>query len=483
MKRVLLLLLAACSSSPSAPDAGPDAGDLPDAAPPSCDVVSGIDVQGTAAPSATVKLAVTDKGTGRDYGVSWSVTAGTVTPTMGRSVDWAIGAAVAANGPETLTATATVSVPGCDDATYSVDRPVDWPDPLRTIVLYNDMQAGSKTVADYYAAFRQIPADHECAMSAASIDSVDGTGYAAALDKVLACIKAVGPHVFYIAPVWGVPYMVSGKISDLSGNGNKVTTSLDALLVYGEASRNLGAPLNNPAYQKGTSITSTYNPYVPFGPLRAKVKREYYLVARLDGADASAAMALVDRTKSADGLAKQKMLAGTVYVDGNRGLPHPTTDTFGSYEGGEWNIIGVENVFKAASWPTLVANYDSAELGTAPAPLTAPDALYYAGWYSYNHYNDVFTWNTGAIGGHLDSCSACAFRGTTSWSAGALRKGITATFGAVGEPYVAGMPEYDQFFLYLLQGASYGEAAYEATIVGGWMMEWIGDPLYRPYAK
>src|SRR5581483_4117813 len=121
--------------------------------------------------------------------------------------------------------------------------------------------------------------------------------------------------------------------------------------------------------------------------------KDYFLVTRVDAADDMAAKALVDRTKAADDLAKKKMLDGTVYVDGNRGIPHPMTDTFGSYEGGEWNIIGVENVFKAAMWPKITANYDGAEFGTAPAPLTAPDALYYAGWYSYNHYNDVFTWN------------------------------------------------------------------------------------------
>ncbi len=57
------------------------------------------------------------------------------------------------------------------------------------------------------------------------------------------------------------------------------------------------------------------------------------------------------------------------------------------------------------------------------------------------------------------------------------------TFGAVAEPYVAGMPGYDQLFLYLSQGANYGEAAYEATRVGNWMMMFVGDPLYRPYPK
>jgi hypothetical protein len=86
----------------------------------------------------------------------------------------------------------------------------------------------------------------------------------------------------------------------------------------------------------------------------------------------------------------------------------------------------------------------------------------------------------GAIGGHLDSCSACDLRGGT-WSAEALKRGITATFGAVNEPYVAGMPEYDQLFLYLTRGANFGEAAYESTQLSLWMMVFVGDPLYRPF--
>src|SRR5262249_9024956 len=148
--------------------------------------------------------------------------------------------------------------------------------------------------------------------------------------------------------------------------------------------------LVNPLYQSASSIQNNYNPYVPFGQLRKKYGKPYFMVTRIDGADEMAATSLVDRTKAADELAKKKMLTGTVYVDGNRGLPHPSSEPVGSYEWGEWNIIGVENVFKSAAFPSIVADYNNAEFGTAPAPLTCPDALYYAGWYSYNHYNDVF---------------------------------------------------------------------------------------------
>ncbi len=54
----------------------------------------------------------------------------------------------------------------------------------------------------------------------------------------------------------------------------------------------------------------------------------------------------------------------------------------------------------------VIEDPNYAEFGTAPAPLTCPNAALYSGWYNLNHYNNVFTWNTGAIGFHLDSASA-----------------------------------------------------------------------------
>ena len=126
-------------------------------------------------------------------------------------------------------------------------------------------------------------------------------------------------------------------------------------------------------------------------------------------------------------------------MDGNRGDTEPTTDAPGSYEAGEWNMWGTRRLFEDLQWYPVVWDGNAEEFGTAPAPESCPDALYYAGWYSYYNYNDAFEWAPGAIGGHLDSCSACDLRSGT-WSAEALTRGITATFGAVGEPYVAGMP-------------------------------------------
>jgi uncharacterized protein (TIGR03790 family) len=287
--------------------------------------------------------------------------------------------------------------------------------------------------------------------------------------------------VHYLVPVYGVPYKLSDRIHDISGSGTAVTVSLDAVMVYGRVARTWTSAVYNPMYQEGDSLAAVYSPYVPFGQLREESGDDYFLVARMDGADADAALDLVARAGEAQALADAGALAGTVYVDGRYGDTAPSSDEWGSYESGEWNMWGMRAAFEEDGRFPVVWDGNDAEFGTEPAPLSCPDALFYAGWYSYYHYNDAFTWAPGAIGGHLDSCSACTIREGGTWSAEALERGITATYGAVNEPYVAGMPEYDQLHRSLLEGASYGEAAYESTIIGAWMMVFVGDPLYRPF--
>ncbi len=487
----LLLAVAGCGGDDdrrgeTAQDAGrtDDSGTVEDAGDDRpCDLVLSVGVGGEPAPGGDVTLTTADGGSGREYEVAWMASGGTLSADTGASVVWTLPTDVAPDVAETFVATATATAAGCPDDVATAEVVLDWPLPLRTVVIYstNAAAARSREVADHYAAFRGVPETHLCGVDAGgNIDVLAGSAWDDFTDAVLDCVAALGWHVHYLVPVWGVPYKVDRAVN-FFGAGVGRPISLDSLLVYGASSDGLFASVENPLYQQGDSMTNEYDPYLPFGELRPGIDHDYFLVARIDGADPDAAKALVDRTAAADELARAGTLAGTVYVDGNRGLPHPDEGDFGSYEWGERNIAGVEVVFDDLGWYPIVANYDNAEFGTAPAPLEAPDALYYAGWYSFGNYNDVFTWNVGAIGGHLDSCSACNIRTERDWSAMALRRGITATFGAVSEPYVAGMPEYDQFFKYLTEGATFGEAAYESTVAGVWMMVWLGDPLYRPY--
>lgn len=434
-----MVLLAACAT--------------PDTA--LCDAPGAIEVSGDLIPGETVQLHA-------EGAEEWSVNGEVLS---GEDVVWTIPE-LAENLAETVTVTASAC--GAESSTTVT---VDYPVGHRTLLVYDPAVEGSLEVAAAYQAFRDVPGENLCPVSATNTVEIGADEFSTWLDTVMACAK---PYTQAIVPVWGVPYRVSGQVIEPYG-GYATSVALDGLLFYGTAAHEITSWTDNPLYRRGNSQKANYKPYTPIGEERAE--HEVYLVSRIEGVDAEAAIELIERTE----LAEQTVLDGIVYVDGNEGDTPPETDQAGSYESGEWNMWGTRYLFEELDWYPVVWDGNAEEFGTAPAPTDCPDALYYAGWYSYGNYNDCFTWTIGAIGGHLDSYSAGTPRGEGSWSGEALIDGITATFGAVNEPYVYGMPEYDQFFLYLTQGASFAEAGYESTVVGSWMMMWIGDPWYRPY--
>lgn len=472
----LLALLAACTPPPAQEgpiDDGDDTAPGEDA-PADCAAPT-ISWTGDAVPGAVLELRV-DAGADHDL-FRWEVEAGDLSAEEGAAVAWTVPADAAEEKAETLDVAVVASGDRCDATGAAAEVEVDWPEADRVLVLYNPAVEGSEEVALRYADFRGV--DRLCGVAASDTTTLAGADFPAWVADVQACLDEAGAQVQYIVPVYGVPYKVTERIASIA-DGAPVTTSLDALLVLGGEGVSASQAEWNPLWQEGDSPTGTYAPYVPVGTLLHRQRTERWLVTRIDGADAQAALDLVDRTEAAEALAAAGELAGTVYVDGQYGDTPPATDEFGSYESGEWNMWGTRAVFEDLAWYPVVWDGLATEFGTAPSPTACPDALYYAGWYSFDNYNDAFTWAPGAVGGHLDSCSACDLR-QKSWSGEALKRGITATFGAVNEPYVAGMPEYDQLFLYLTQGANFAEAAYESTRVGLWMMVFVGDPLYRPH--
>jgi hypothetical protein len=124
---------------------------------------------------------------------------------------------------------------------------------------------------------------------------------------------------------------------------------------------------------------------------------------------------------------------------------------------------------------------NNAEFGTAPAPLTCPDTAFYSGWYSFDNYNNAFTWQTGSIGWHLDSASALNPRSGPSWVPNALSLGIAVTSGSVNEPYLQGLVRPGGTLRNLLEGASVGDAFLRNTRWLKWEIMYVGDPLYKPF--
>lgn len=279
-----------------------------------CALLSGIALGEEHRPGRSVQAAALVGATDDGVEVRWTVDGGTLDTDEGYEVVWTLPTDVATDRAEQLGITATATAEGCITEIMTAPVEVDWPEAERVVVVYQASSAESLAVAEHYAALRGVPSAQLCPVTSADPTTLAAEEWPGFVGAVQACIDAVGPHVTYLVPVWGVPYKVAGRILDVSGSGAFATVSVDALLAYGIDSEAADSAIYNPLYQAGDSATGTYAPYVPIGDLRHSLRAwdHLYLVSRIDGADAAAAMALVDRTAVATDLAERGELAGVV---------------------------------------------------------------------------------------------------------------------------------------------------------------------------
>lgn len=194
------------------------------------------------------------------------------------------------------------------------------------------------------------------------------------------------------------------------------------------------------------------------------------MVSRLDAPTVESAKGLVDKALQAERMG----LDGTVYFDARGLQPKGTTDAYGLYD---------RSLREAA---TLVNEHSSYRvvLDDAQPTMTAiPGVALYIGWYKLRAYDDVFSFNPGAIGYHMASAEAVSVHDPTErgWCKNALERGITATLGSVGEPYLDAFPEPARFTTLLLTGKySLVEVYYLTSRYVSWRMVLFGDPLYNP---
>ncbi|NOT95935.1 MAG: TIGR03790 family protein [Nitrospira sp.] len=197
------------------------------------------------------------------------------------------------------------------------------------------------------------------------------------------------------------------------------------------------------------------------------------MVSRLDGPTAEVAKGLVDRALQAE----RSGLQGTVYFDARGLKAKDAADTYGIYD---QSLRDAAEVVKQRSEYRVVL--DTVE-ATLSQPGAAPDVALYIGWYRLRSYEDAFTFKPGAIGYHMASAEAITVhdRGERGWCKNALERGITATLGSVGEPYLDAFPEPARFTTLLLTGKySLSEVYYLTSRYVSWRMVLFGDPLYNP---
>jgi uncharacterized protein (TIGR03790 family) len=118
------------------------------------------------------------------------------------------------------------------------------------------------------------------------------------------------------------------------------------------------------------------------------------------------------------------------------------------------------------------------------APHSAKNVAVYMGWYSVDRYVPACDFVPGAVGFHLASFTMLTLRreDPRCWVRNLLDDGITATLGAVEEPYVQAFPAADDFFPLLLTGKlTLAEVYWKSVPWTSWRISMIGDPLYTPY--
>ncbi len=103
------------------------------------------------------------------------------------------------------------------------------------------------------------------------------------------------------------------------------------------------------------------------------------------------------------------------------------------------------------------------------------DCFFFFGFYGLGRFEDVFAFQPGAIGIHVDS--SCM-----RWATGALGRGIAGTYGVVNEPFSAGIPYGDQVLAALVRGRDLAEAMSAAIrFPQRWAGVTFGDPIYAPF--
>ena len=363
------------------------------------------------------------------------------------------------------------------------------------VVVYNSRMPESKEVALHYAERRKVPASQIVGFDLPTGETLTRAEFRNDLeqpllkfleDKAIFVYRANFPSdksrdaalkwkltdskIRYAVLCYGVPSRILRDNSLVEPDAEKLKPELRrneaavdselATLPLNDPKRLLAGPSGNPFY--GVTNGAMLNP-----------TNGILLVARLDGPTAAIARGLVDKAMEAEA----NGLWGRGYFD-IRGMTN-------EYKlGDDWMRTAAE-VNARFGFETIVDDKPT----TFPGDFPMSQIAIYAGWYDANvsgpFANPKVEWMPGAIGYHLHSFSAATLRSTNqNWVGPMLASGVTATMGAVDEPYLTGTPDIGTFFARLMfQGFSFGEAAYASQGALSWQITVIGDPLYRPFGR
>lgn len=198
------------------------------------------------------------------------------------------------------------------------------------------------------------------------------------------------------------------------------------------------------------------------------------MVSRLDGPSVKIARSLIDKSIAAE----QTGLEGAACIDSRGIADDGKPNSFGAYD---QSLRDLAVIVRFRTQLTVKEE----RTGKLFEPGSCPRTALYCGWYRLRHYVDAFDFVNGAVGYHIASLEAVDLHDANSrqWCPAMLEDGITATLGAVAEPYLHSFPKPKDFFLELFDGRCLVEAYYRTKSFNSWQLVLIGDPLYTPFKK
>jgi uncharacterized protein (TIGR03790 family) len=145
-------------------------------------------------------------------------------------------------------------------------------------------------------------------------------------------------------------------------------------------------------------------------------------------------------------------------------------------------------------WDDRFATDSTARYQWQTSPRPGLNALWVWGWYGMAF--DAYRFVPGAVGAQLTSFTALSIRTPNNadpkmysytavrwggnWVPRMLEQGVTATWGAVTEPYATLYAPGGNVFDHLWAGYNFGDSFYIAQNALRWVMVAVGDPLYSP---
>ncbi|MEN6622522.1 MAG: TIGR03790 family protein [Smithella sp.] len=210
------------------------------------------------------------------------------------------------------------------------------------------------------------------------------------------------------------------------------------------------------------------------GRLVKDMPHKALLIARLDGPSPEIVHRIIE-----DSLAtEEKGLRGKAYFDTR--WPDPGNKKLTAYAFYDRALHRTADIVRKSGVMPVVLD----EKERLFQPGECPNAALYCGWYSLRKYVDAFTWVTGAVAYHVASAECVTLKkpASTVWCKVMLEKGVAATIGPVGEPYLQSFPQPELFFGLLIDGRlTLAECFALSSPYLSWKMILIGDPLYRPF--